>query len=155
MISLCPVFSGFKDEIAHQTQWGISGLFNIWYITVNVLLWFVGQSIANQCHSPLSDLPVVKLTNPMQLVIQFTARFCGCSDYVSFPPSIFFSPFFSLWGFLFICFGPDCSFLLPMSCCVYVCVNVYFSVYTPTSFCVQVCACVDSDCSCLTVGRVD
>ncbi len=103
----------------------------------------------------------------MQLVIQFTVRFCGCCEYVSLPPalSLFFLSGFPLWDFLFICCGLDCSFLLPMSCCVCWCVflvSVWMcahsdvravSVYTPTSIylCVTMCVCV---CVCVCVVTV-
>lgn len=112
-----------------------------------MLLWFVGQSIiANQCHSPLSDMPVAKLTNPMQLVIQFTMRFSGCSQ------SFSLSACLSAWVFhyldlLFICCGLDCSFLLPTSCCVCFlspcCQCVYTNINLPVwdSVC-DVCVCM-------------
>ena len=93
----------------------------------------------------------------MQLVIQFAVRFCGCSEDVSLPPSLFPPPSlfsaFPLWDFLFICCGLDCSFLAShVSLCVFVCVFRVFvwvctqsdvhvvTVYTPTSIylCVRV-----------------
>lgn len=134
-------------------------------ITEGVLFCSAGRSIANQCHGLLSDMPVDKLTNPMQLVIQFTVGFCGC---LRAPPprlSVFQSCFFHylfffsvylLWSWLFI----SASHVM---LCVFVCVSFapVVSVYTQTSIylcasvCARTCVCVRGDCSCFTVGRVD
>lgn len=136
-----------------------------------VLLWFIGQSVANQCHGSLSDVPVVKLTNPMQLVVQFFVRLCGCSESTYLLSSLSFFP-----PLLFPC-GIFCLSVVVLTVhfcfpCLAVCVLCVFRVnvyshssmlsvcpHQPQSICVCVCVCgvgwVCSDCSCLTVGRVD
>lgn len=75
----------------------------------------------------------------MQLLIQFTVRVCACSEYISF---------------LFICCGLDCSFLLPMSCSVYLFVFLV-SVWLCTHSDVRVCTHQhQSTCVCMCVVTV-
>lgn len=120
------------------------------------MLWYKGQSIANQCHGSLSDVPVVKLTNPMQLVVQFIVRLCGCSESICLLSSLSLFSAFPLWDFLFICCGLDCSLLLsPVSLCAFcvcflsLCECVHTSAHvvsgsaqTSIYLCVCVCGCV-------------
>lgn len=104
-------------------------------------MWFVGQSIANQCHGPLSDVPVVKLTNPMQLVIQFTVSFGGGSGYVSLSLSV------SLFSLFFFHYGIFCLSVVVLTVhfcfpCLAVCICVCF---------LSLCECLHTETSVLSV----
>lgn len=87
----------------------------------------------------------------MQLVIQFTVRFCGCSEYapLSLSPSLEFSimgfSVYLLWSWLFISASHVllcvfvCVFLVSGRMCAHREVSVV-GVYTPTSVCLCMCA---------------